>query len=391
MRNACRWISRARWIIFVFSLVVLLARHGEVTRAAHENGCYIDLARSALSNPAVPYDGYCWGQHSWEDDQVPHGWALTQILNHDLESAITWLETTDSVENEPQKSLWAAIGRVLFEQGDMARLVWSWHQAGVYDLPGMGRRAFDLGQATVEEGHPDLARPLFKAAEEMDLLDTQLRRDLARLLLDQYGDRSGAVGQLSFIGEDARLTFQETMQVAVLWRKAAKYQRAREWLLRASTLRPDSLEPRFEAATVDLFEGHYSEAEQTALDLLAADKTNARAYTLLGWAYGAQSRWEEALAAEREAIALSPESDWSYSLLGSFLASRKNYAEAEDAVRQAIALAPGEVSYVVQLADLISLKNRRVEALSLYRQALQMKGAKPYEPQIKTQVEKLSQ
>lgn len=94
-----------------------------------------------------------------------------------------------------------------------------------------------------------------------------------------------------------------------------------------------------------------------------------------------RGRQEEALAAAREALRLSPADNAEPAvMLGDLLVSARQYAEAEKVFRQALARQPGHVQACRKLADLMYLLGRHAEAVDGYRQALLLQPDDPAVP-----------
>ena len=119
-------------------------------------------------------------------------------------------------------------------------------------------------------------------------------------------------------------------------------------------------------------------AEQALSDLQGALDRNPRsadALRELAFAYERLSRWPEAEATYRRAIALRPRSWAGHNYLGGFLASRGRYAEAEAAFREALAAAPENARTWTNLGGVLAYQDRVPEAEEALRHALRAGGS----------------
>ena len=92
--------------------------------------------------------------------------------------------------------------------------------------------------------------------------------------------------------------------------------------------------------------------------------------SLLGVAYEQASRYDEALAAHRQALALAPDNPVALGNLGMFYASRGDTAKAEATLRQAAARPDAPIAVRQNLALVVGLSGRIDEAERLARQDL---------------------
>lgn len=84
----------------------------------------------------------------------------------------------------------------------------------------------------------------------------------------------------------------------------------------------------------------YANAEEKALEAIAADPESAEGYQYLAFALCAQSRWEEAEGALNTALSKNPADPWNHAARSYIAEERGQLAQAVVAARETLALAP---------------------------------------------------
>jgi tetratricopeptide (TPR) repeat protein len=112
-----------------------------------------------------------------------------------------------------------------------------------------------------------------------------------------------------------------------------------------------------------------------ALELGLSPRRAAVAQRLLGRSLADLLRWDEAVAAYREALRLEPADAEAALRLGLALSyGLGRPGEAEPLLREAVSLCPGQADYRVELAVVLNALERHLEAESEFQQALALDG-----------------
>lgn len=133
---------------------------------------------------------------------------------------------------------------------------------------------------------------------------------------------------------------------------------------------PGNVEALLEAARAQVGRGQGFYAVEPAREAQRLAPRDWRAPSLLGVAYEQASRYEEALAAHKQALSLAPENPVVMGNLAMFYAARGETAQAESLLRQAAAKPGAPIAVRQNLALVVGLQGRLDEAERLARQDL---------------------
>lgn len=153
-------------------------------------------------------------------------------------------------------------------------------------------------------------------------------------------------------------------------RQMGNYGDALQAAERALIVAPNDVEALLEAARSQVGRGQGFYAIDPARRAEKLAPRDWRIPSLLGVAYEQADRYDEALAAHRQALALAPDNPVALGNLGMFYASRGDTAKAEATLRQAAARPDAPIAVRQNLALLVGLSGRIDEAERLARQDL---------------------
>jgi tetratricopeptide (TPR) repeat protein len=144
----------------------------------------------------------------------------------------------------------------------------------------------------------------------------------------------------------------------------------------AAALRPQSPGARLTLGNALLDSGRPAEAAEEFRAAAAAAEPDggfALAHTNLGTALECQGRWEEAVAAHREAVRLKPDFAEAHTNLGNALRHVGRYAEAVAAHREAVRLKPDLAVAHTNLGVALMFQGETGPALAAFDEAVRLK------------------
>ena len=153
-------------------------------------------------------------------------------------------------------------------------------------------------------------------------------------------------------------------------RQMGNYGDALQAAERALIVAPNDVEALLEVARSQVGRGQGFYAIDPARRAEKLAPRDWRIPSLLGVAYEQADRFDEALAAHRQALALAPDNPVALGNLGMFYASRGDTAKAEATLRQAAARPDAPIAVRQNLALVVGLSGRIDEAERLARQDL---------------------
>lgn len=153
-------------------------------------------------------------------------------------------------------------------------------------------------------------------------------------------------------------------------RQMGNYSDALQAAERTLIVAPNNVEALLEVARSQVGRGQGFYAIEPARQAQALSPRDWRIPSLLGVAYEQASRFDEALAAHRQALALAPDNPVALGNLGMYYASRGDTAKAEATLRQAAARPDAPIAVRQNLALVVGLAGRIDEAERLARQDL---------------------
>ncbi|MGH9927864.1 MAG: DUF3857 domain-containing protein [Pyrinomonadaceae bacterium] len=118
---------------------------------------------------------------------------------------------------------------------------------------------------------------------------------------------------------------------------------------------------------------NYPLVEELLKRVLEKEPKHKDARRQLGWALFAQRKFDPAITALREQIAINPFDDFSYNLLGRVYWAQQNYAEAEKAFRKQIEITPLDESSHSNLGQMLVEWRKYKEAVPELEQAISLK------------------
>ena len=142
--------------------------------------------------------------------------------------------------------------------------------------------------------------------------------------------------------------------------------------MRAADVPSAPLEAQLKAGQVLLLARQYGDARSRALAILEKEPGHPQALLLLGNALAGLKSVDEAVAANRRALALDPDRAGMYVNLGALEYIKGDVKASEAAYRAAIDADPASVMAVVALADFLAITGRPAEAEAAYHEALKM-------------------
>jgi Flp pilus assembly protein TadD len=206
------------------------------------------------------------------------------------------------------------------------------YQAAVRLDPGAPRYRYNLGLALQHIGNFDRAIEELAKAVELEPEDTEFRSGLSRVL------------SVSGRADEAVLMF-------------------------AGLNLPESSPLWADVAAVQLYAGHYVEAESAARKVIRFDPESVSAFTTLFNSLRAQERLAEAGIAIQEALRLDPTDAQAWQCHALLLEQLGRLEEAESAFRKAIQFAPNPVDYR-NLAIIVRKLGRAEESEALLLKAV---------------------
>ncbi|WP_409418332.1 tetratricopeptide repeat protein [Phenylobacterium sp.] len=153
-------------------------------------------------------------------------------------------------------------------------------------------------------------------------------------------------------------------------RQMGNYDDALQAAQRTLITAPNNVEALLEAARSHVGRGRGFYAIEPARQAQKLAPRDWRIPSLLGVAYEQASRFDEALAAHRQALALAPDNPVALGNLGMYYAARGDTAQAEATLRQAAARPDAPIAVRQNLALVVGLSGRLDEAERLARQDL---------------------
>ncbi|MBP7702055.1 MAG: tetratricopeptide repeat protein [Phenylobacterium sp.] len=153
-------------------------------------------------------------------------------------------------------------------------------------------------------------------------------------------------------------------------RQMGNYGDALQAAERALIVAPNDVEALLEVARSQVGRGQGFYAIDPARRAEKLAPRDWRIPSLLGVAYEQADRFDEALAAHRQALALAPDNPVALGNLGMFYAARGDTAKAEATLRQAAARPDAPIAVRQNLALVVGLSGRIDEAERLVRQDL---------------------
>lgn len=153
-------------------------------------------------------------------------------------------------------------------------------------------------------------------------------------------------------------------------RQMGKNDDALEAAERTLVVAPDNVEALLESARAQVGRGQGFYAIDPARRAQKLAPRDWRIPSLLGVAYEQASRFDEALAAHRQALALAPDNPVALGNLGIYYAARGDTVQAEATLRQAAARPDAPIAVRQNLALVVGLSGRLDEAERLARQDL---------------------
>ncbi|MCX7586732.1 tetratricopeptide repeat protein [Phenylobacterium sp. 58.2.17] len=232
--------------------------------------------------------------------------------------------------------------------------------------------AFALGSS------PALAFPFGKSADKAEAGDkapataapaprkasAQERAQVARL---------DPLARAAFWAHETQLDASDAeagIKLSQALRQMGNYGDALQAAERALIVAPNDVEALLEVARSQIGRGQGFYAIDPARRAEKLAPRDWRIPSLLGVAYEQADRYDEALAAHRQALALAPDNPVALGNLGMFYASRGDTAKAEATLRQAAARPDAPIAVRQNLALVVGLSGRIDEAERLARQDL---------------------
>lgn len=160
------------------------------------------------------------------------------------------------------------------------------------------------------------------------------------------------------------------LKLAAALRAMGKYDEAAQAAQTVSMVNPRNLEALMEAARAHLGKGNGFYAIEPARKAQAMAPRDWRPVSLLGVAYEQAQRPEEAEAAYRKALQLSPANPAVLNNLAMFNAAQGKAAEAETLLRQAVTQPGATIQVRQNLSLVLGLQGKLAEAETLLRQDL---------------------
>jgi tetratricopeptide (TPR) repeat protein len=159
-------------------------------------------------------------------------------------------------------------------------------------------------------------------------------------------------------------------KVAEAYAAAGQGEDALKAYLRAADVKSASAEAQLKAGQVLLLARSFADARTRALAILQRDAKNPQALLLLANALAGLKSMDEAVAANRQAIALDPKRAGMYVNLGALEYIQGNVDEAEAAYKASVAADPTSLMGVLGLAEFYSIVARDTDAERVYKEAL---------------------
>jgi tetratricopeptide (TPR) repeat protein len=137
---------------------------------------------------------------------------------------------------------------------------------------------------------------------------------------------------------------------------------------------PESVkvEELIQAAQAAVKSRNYPLVEELLKRVLEKEPKHKDARRQLGWALFAQRKFDPAIAALREQVAINPFDDFSYNLLGRIYWAQQNYPEAETAFRKQIEITPLDESSHSNLGQMLVEWRKYKEAVPELEQAISL-------------------
>lgn len=185
--------------------------------------------------------------------------------------------------------------------------------------------------------------------------------------------RLDALARAAFWAHEAQIDASDVeagVGLSQALRQLGKYDDALQAAERTLIVAPDNVEALLESARAQIGRGQGFFAIDPARKAQTLAPRDWRIPSLLGVAYEQASRFDEALAAHRQALALAPDNPVAQSNLAMFYAGRGDTAQAETMLRQAAARPDAPIAVRQNLALVVGLSGRLDEAERLARQDL---------------------
>ena len=206
----------------------------------------------------------------------------------------------------------------------------------------------------------------------------------------EKGDATKAVRELGYLSSiysrNALVRYHLARAYLLLAVKSTNPVDKRDAVERADTSLTDALklDPNFSLATILLAEIKITKGSPvSAVDLLTPLVKErpqlAQAQYLLATAYGAQQKWDDALAVYRRMTELFPQDQQPSFMSGSILLQQRQPAEARKAFEKAVEIAPGYLPAIERLVDLDLAEQQYASALARV-QMLIVKDPKAAQP-----------
>ena len=206
----------------------------------------------------------------------------------------------------------------------------------------------------------------------------------------EKGDATKAVRELGYLSsiytKNPLVRYHLARAYLLLAVKSTNPVDKRDAVERADTSLTDALklDPNFSLATILLAEIKIAKGSPvSAVDLLTPLVKErpqlAQAQYLLATAYGAQQKWDDALAVYRRMTELFPQDQQPSFLSGSILLQQRQPAEARKAFEKAVEIAPGYLPAIERLVDLDLAEQQYASALARV-QMLIVKDPKAAQP-----------
>lgn len=137
---------------------------------------------------------------------------------------------------------------------------------------------------------------------------------------------------------------------------------------------PDSVkvEELYQAAQAAAKNENYALVEELLLRVIEKEPKHKQVRNQLAWALSAQRKFEPAIKALREQIAINPFDDYAYNMLGRVYWQQQNYAEAETAFRKQLEIAPLDEQAHINLGVMLVEWRKYKEAVPELEQAISL-------------------
>ena len=237
---------------------------------------------------------------------------------------------------------------------------------------GLGGAFWHQYEASKEPGRVEQARTACAQAVALDAELPESRVCLGTIALGT-GAFEEAVQEFQHAVDRQPTSDEATLGLARAQARAGAADEAEATYQRAVALRPEYWATHVWLGTFYRERGQYAEAAREYELALALTPDNARVHFILCGLLGTGSvgRYDEAIAACRTSISLTPSVD-AYSNWGATLANLRRFDDAVDKFAEARRIGPEDYILDGGLARALYLAGKRAEAMTLYKRAIEL-------------------